>query len=503
MKKYVLICLGLLSGIASWGQERFLDSVFQDVTVTKDITYGENFTVLTVPATGKASLEALKLDVFEPTGDSLEMRPLVLICHTGNFLPHPLNGSIAGNKNIDSTTIEIANRLARMGYVAANIDYRLGWNPVAPTVEERTNTLINAAYRGVQDLRTAVRYFKKEAAENGNPYRVDTSRIVAWGMGTGAYLALISAMLDNYEDIIIPKFIGSDINGDNQPDPMVIPQIHGDIYGTSYGVHPLSGDTLSVPNHVGYNSDFHLTVNVGGATGDSSWLDGGDGPFISFHVPTDPFAPYKEGTVIVPTTQQQVVEVQGSFIVDSLANVYGNNQVFTDLELDDSITLVAESRRGDIEGLMPLIGTAGPNDSAPWQFWDKASNPNSENELMLNPDMSKEKALKYIDTILTFFAPRAFAALELGELTYVENLKIETGLKIYPNLITNECMIQTDLDHPFEAIQVYDQQGRLMKRVDQIKTNRFTLDMNGMPSGLYFVRVNTKGGASVSRVIKL
>lgn len=503
MKNYLLICIGLMAIWTVNGQERYLDTVFQDVTVTRDIMYGENYSVLSVPATGKATLIPLLLDVYEPTADTAALRPLVLLCHTGNFLPHPLNGSVSGNKNIDNTTIEIANRLASMGYVAANMDYRLGWNPIAPTVEERTSTLINAAYRGVQDLRTAVRYFKKEVAENGNPYRIDTSRIVAWGVGTGSYLTLNSAALDSYEDIVIPKFIGSDINGDNQPDPMIIPPIHGDIYGTSYGIHPVSGDTLSVPNHAGYNSDFQLTVNVAGAIGDSSWIDADDGPIISYHVPTDPFAPYKEGTVIVPTTQQQVVEVQGAFIIDSLANVLGNNQVFTDLELDDSITLVAESRRGDIEGLMPLIGTSGPNDSAPWQYWDKATNVNSDNGLMLNPDMSKEKALAYIDTIVLFFAPRAYAALELGELSYVENLKIETGLKIYPNLVRHECIIETDREHPFEAIHLYDQQGRLMKKVNNIRTNRYTLDMNGMPTGLYFVRVDTKGGVSVSRIVKM
>lgn len=502
MKHYLLLLCALFIGWTGISQERYLDPVFEEVTVTKDVKYGENYTVISVPLTGKATLEDLLLDVYEPTEDTSELRPLVILAHTGNFLPHPVNGSISGNKNIDSTSIEVSRRLARMGYVAANIDYRLGWNPLAPTVEERTNTLINAAYRGVQDFRTAVRFFKKEVAENGNPYRVDTSRIVGWGFGTGSYLSLISATLDSYEDIIIPKFIGSDITGDNQPDPMVIPQIHGDIYGTSVGLNPLTGDTLSVPNHVGYNSDFHLTVNVGGAIGDSSWIDPDDGPFISYHVPTDPFGPYKEGPVIVPTTQQQVVTVQGSFIIDSLANVYGNNQVFSDLGLDDPVTRIAESRRGGIAGLMPLIGSAGPNDSAPWQFWDKETNPNSDNELMLNPNMSREKAMGYIDTILWFFAPRAFAVLELDEVSATENLAFETGLKIYPNLVTHDCIVETDPAHPFEAIYIYDQQGRVMKHIRNIRTNRLTLDLSGLSGGLYFARIVTAEGSSVSRIIK-
>src|SRR5690606_6645115 len=156
-----------------------------------------------------------------------------------------------------------------------------------------------------------------DVEENGNTYRIDTSRIVAWGSGTGGYVSLNAAVLDSYQEILIPKFFSSNVTAEGQPIPMVIPQIHGDIYGTSYGINPLNGDTLSVPNHVGYDSKFQLTVNVGGAMGDTSWLDPGDGPFISYHVPTDPNAPYKEFSLIVPTTGDQVVEVQGSYLVDS------------------------------------------------------------------------------------------------------------------------------------------------------------------------------------------
>lgn len=501
MKRLLLICMTLMTGLVLSAQERYLDTVFQEVTITENVKYGRNYTVLTVPVVGKATSQNLLMDVYEPTEDTIALRPLVLVFHTGNFLPYPQSGGVSGSKDNDMASIEFSNRLAKMGYVAANVDYRLGWNPLSTELEERTSTLINAAYRGVQDCRTAIRYFKKDVEENGNTYGIDTSRIVVWGVGTGGYISLNSAVLDNYTDILIPKFFGSDITGDGNPDPMVIQQFHGDIYGTSLALHP-SGDTLSLPNHVGYNSDFHLTVNIGGAMGDTSWLDASDGPFISVHVPTDPFAPYKEFTLIVPTTGEQVVEVQGSYLVDSLANAYGNNQVMADLELDDEITKVAKSRRGDIAGLLPLIGSGGVNDSAPWTYWDKENNVNSESSLVGNPDMSKEKANRYIDSIMMFYAPRAYAVLQLGELSYTENLKMETGLRIYPNIVAHDCIIETDLDHPFEAIYLYDQQGRMMKRVQNIRTTRYTLDMSDMPSGLYFARVMTKAGSSVSRIIK-
>src|SRR5690606_29502488 len=109
-------------------------------------------------------------------GDTETARPLVLYFHTGNFLPfrNPANPSQLGFNNscggerTDSAAVEICTRLAKMGYVVASVDYRLGWNPLASTDVARRFGIINAAYRGVQDARTAIRYFRKSVAEDNN-----------------------------------------------------------------------------------------------------------------------------------------------------------------------------------------------------------------------------------------------------------------------------------------------------------------------------------------------
>lgn len=493
MKNFLLFLLVLGIGTTAIAQERYLDTIFNDVEITKDIIYGQNISILPVIVGGEAGVEELELDFFEPEGDTLELRPLVLLCHSGNFLPHPLNESVNGSKDDDYATIEMARRLAKMGYVAANMDYRLGWNPQADSQDERTYHLINAAYRGIQDLRTAIRYFRKSVEEEGNPYRVDTSRIVAWGVGTGGYISLTAAVFDDYNKITkTDKFFTIDDDGD--PVPMVHPSINGDIWATSEA-------PMNIPNHVGYSSDFHLTVNVGGAMGDTSWMDDQSGPFISFHVETDPNAPYKEGVLIVPTTGDLVVEVQGSYLVDSLATAYGNNQVFLDLELDDPITQIANDR-GSFSGLMPLIGSGGEKDGGPWNWWDE-DNVNHDKNIEGNPDMSKEKAMNYIDTIMAFYAPRAYAALDLGgALTATENLALETGMKVYPTIAQDNVIVETDSAHPFRRMQLYDQQGRLMKDVKDIRTNRYTLSVGDIPQGMYFLRIMTSQGSSVSRIIK-
>ncbi|GIV31176.1 MAG: hypothetical protein KatS3mg029_0527 [Saprospiraceae bacterium] len=148
----------------------------------------------------------LVMDVYEPVGDTETDRPLVIYFHTGSFLPFPQNG-ITGGKKDDSTAVEICKRLARMGYVAASADYRLGWNPLDPQELNRRWFLINAAYRGVQDARTCIRYFKKTAAEAGNPWGIDPNKIVLWGQGTGGYITLNSMCLDDYQKTLISKFL--------------------------------------------------------------------------------------------------------------------------------------------------------------------------------------------------------------------------------------------------------------------------------------------------------
>lgn len=48
-----------------------------------------------------------------------------------------------------------------MGYVVASVDYRLGWDPVNTSKDIRVFSLINAAYRGVQDASTCIRFSKR------------------------------------------------------------------------------------------------------------------------------------------------------------------------------------------------------------------------------------------------------------------------------------------------------------------------------------------------------
>ena len=101
--------------------------------------------------------------------------------HTGTFLPIIYNGNPTGNRN-DIATSRICQSYAKRGYAVANLEYRLGWNPAAPTQADRAASLMKAVFRAIQDTKSAVRFFRKDY-ENGNQWGIDTSRIILCGQG--------------------------------------------------------------------------------------------------------------------------------------------------------------------------------------------------------------------------------------------------------------------------------------------------------------------------------
>ena len=100
MKKILRGVLSLIVGLCtvhSTAQYRYLDEVFTDVTITEDVKYGENFTVITAAPV----LEDLLMDVYMPDGDTEAKRPLIIMAHAGSYLPKGLNTLPFGNRKDD------------------------------------------------------------------------------------------------------------------------------------------------------------------------------------------------------------------------------------------------------------------------------------------------------------------------------------------------------------------------------------------------------------------
>lgn len=497
-------------------QVPFLEE-YTDINITYDHIYGENATVLYFDYFGEAIKEPLLFDLYQPVEESpcptIHQLPLIIYFHSGNFLPHPQNQSVVGTRK-DSSVVAMCKRLAKTGYVVASVDYRLGWNPIASSVDVRKLGLINAAYRGVQDANTCIRYFKKTVVEEGNPFRIDTNKIVLWGDDSGGFISLNAGCLDDYNKIPTAsngKFLLAGIY------PMIFEHINGDVEGKKYGIMDSSvisilpfpvGDTLNYVNHPEYSSTFKVSVNMGGAVGDTAWIDPGQPGVISFHTPYDLTTPYEEGIVYVhipPDTYLEVVEVQGSYLVNYMHDLYGNNDYFdppyivTELQL--AVTHVANSRNDGLEGLLPIYGDT-ITDSAPWNFWDKVSNINSDKGLVDNPRMTPEKATLYMDTMLAYALPRLFTALELCTVSTTEIIDDEeVTITTYPNPASQEVFISSGTDFPFVSINVYDMKGTLINQFTNINANYFRMPVDKLFPGQYILKCQFENGISARQIV--
>ncbi len=151
-----------------------------------DIVYGANLDY-------QGNNQDLKLDIHYPNLliDPLPLRPMIVMIHGGGFY--------AGSKN-DMTTY--CTKLARAGYVAVSIDYRVGWNYIGGgSCSGNIPQLKYAMYRALQDTKAAIRYLVSKA----NNYRIDTGYIYLAGQSEGGMTAMNCAYMNQAEaDTILP-----------------------------------------------------------------------------------------------------------------------------------------------------------------------------------------------------------------------------------------------------------------------------------------------------------
>ena len=233
MRSLVALALGatLLAGCTvprppGDGTLRYRDPVFSAVTTTNDVTYGR------APLDDGTQVD-LKLDLFQPTGDTAAKRPAVVWVHGGGFT--------MGDK---SSGRGKATFFAKLGYVAVSINYRLlspdgcGGNP------NPTPLCQHAALEAQHDAQAAVRWLRAHAAT----YKIDTSRIAMAGASAGAVTSVLAST-------------------------------HSEDPGTS--------------GNPGYPSNIRAAVSVSGGMPTNDLIDAGDAPTLFIHGTEDNVVPFE------------------------------------------------------------------------------------------------------------------------------------------------------------------------------------------------------------------
>lgn len=184
MKYLIIVYLSLLSLnlIAQDCGNRYLDSIFGFNTY-KDLVYGSNFD-------SNNQLTTLLMDVYTPNTDTLQQRPLIIFVHGGSF---------TSGDRLDQRMDLKAQYFTQKGYVTANIEYRVEQTVViSPFVNfALKENWYKAMIRASHDLRAAIRYIKKDVAENGNTYGIDTNNIIIYGSSAGAITMLNTVFIND------------------------------------------------------------------------------------------------------------------------------------------------------------------------------------------------------------------------------------------------------------------------------------------------------------------
>jgi len=135
----------------------------------------------------------LRYDVYEPLGDTVSERPVMLLIHGGAYL-----------KLLDQNSTDIVlmcQYFAKMGYVAVSINYRQEPNPLSLLSGEK---MVKAVGRALLDTKEAVDHLML-TYQNGNPFRIDTSRAFIGGVSAGAVSSLFITFLDSLT-MLPPQF---------------------------------------------------------------------------------------------------------------------------------------------------------------------------------------------------------------------------------------------------------------------------------------------------------
>jgi acetyl esterase/lipase len=300
MKRIITMCfllsvLLIQDVLAQALPDRYRTEIFTNaqLTVTNNVVFSTNIPhVQTTNLFGNqiANEESygsvtvtLRMDIYRPnnTVDTLTKRPVIIFCFGGGF--------VTGSRT-ETSMIQLCQSFARRGFVTATIDYRLGMNISDEELAKR------AVYRGLQDGRSAVRFFRN----NANTYRIDPNQVYIAGHSAGAFIALHNIYLDRDAErpastrlymVTRPDLGGLDAIGDNKTDA---------------NGNPISGKA-------------NAAMGFAGALGDVNYIENaGDAPGVYFHSSDDDVIPYNSGEPF-----SNLNWIPGI----NLPTVYGSNQL--------------------------------------------------------------------------------------------------------------------------------------------------------------------------------
>ncbi|MBC7383119.1 MAG: T9SS type A sorting domain-containing protein [Bacteroidia bacterium] len=302
--------------------------------------------------------------------------------------------------------------------------------------------LVKAVLRAVQDMKASVRFFYKDKLTN-NTYKIDTNNIFIGGSSAGAVTSLHYAYLNKQCEI-------------NQ-------YLSAATFSALGGLEGLSGNP-------GYSTKVNGIINLCGALATYGWLESGDMPFCSMHGTVDGTVNYQRAGAL------GLLVIDGSRYIKKHAVAIGvTNPLYTWYGVDH----------------VPYAGTSA-------------------------------SALAYMDTTVSFV--RDYLVSRLGctvapilppnppagnPILYPYNI-CNVGVNelassnlignLYPNPSDNNMTIEFSSANTTHQIELFDITGKVVMS-DASMQSSYKLKKNNLSSGMYFLKVSDKDGASTTRKV--
>jgi dienelactone hydrolase len=428
-------------------------------------------------------MQQLYADVYQPYGDTVSDRPVVIFAFGGGF--------VQGSRN-DWYVREVCEHFARSGYVCVANDYRLGIDPLEILFLQHMRIF----FRPMQDMRATVQYLKADFSELGNNYRIDTNKIFLGGASAGAISALMTEYCDKPSEM------------EEMGDLSALDELGG-FYATS-GFYP------------NYTWDVAAVVNVAGALINAEWIESGDVPHIGAHGDQDNIVPYEYGP-LGGGLLGGVFDLQGSYVVHQEAVAKGvcsylytmegqdhpnegmgieyiksvvhrisqrayavlNDKSFCcDLTVDvqPNDTLRTTANMGSVELNASLTNDNG-NASLQW-----CSVPCAIDESSASITVEPDTSWRYLSLIATEGGCQAsdlYIVLP-EELTSIDDLAGNSRISIYP--IPSTGLINVSISEPkLLRLEVHDLKGQLV--VSKSISSYYRIDANEWSKGTYVLRL--------------
>jgi acetyl esterase/lipase len=284
-------------------QFRYSHSFYEEVDTLKNVEYaqadwlnnpisllaeynihdGENTTIL----------KPLYMDIFMPKDDYFKNRPAIIFAHSGGFL--------IGSRLSDDM-LALCDSFARLGYVTATIDYRLGMGatvsrflgiPIGVKVNEVNG--YRAFYRGIQDSRAAIRFLKR----NFGSFGIDTTKVFFVGSSAGAILSIQNLYLDKPNEVFSDAFLSPSLGN------------------------------LDTVGFQGFGGKANASVGMWGALQNPEIIENEKTPIFLIHGTDDNVVPFKKGMpldgIVQPNPAVSLILPQsfGSFCIDTALNNRG------------------------------------------------------------------------------------------------------------------------------------------------------------------------------------